>query len=56
MDGLPGRNAVTRAGAFAVDPDPPGAQQLFETAMAECGIMALEPAIETQGRVGGRER
>src|SRR5229473_1196428 len=42
---------VTGAGALAVDPDIPGAQQLFETAMAECRIVTLEPAVETQGDV-----
>src|SRR5882724_1879065 len=46
-DGLTRRNAVTRAGALAVDSNPPGAQQPFEAAMAECGIVTLEPAVET---------
>src|SRR5262249_58508320 len=35
-DRLTGCHPVTRAGAFAVDADPPGTQQLFEPPMAEC--------------------
>src|SRR6516165_5558185 len=47
-DDLTRRQAVTGAGALTVDPDPTRAQQLFEMAMAERGVVPLEPAVETK--------
>ena len=47
----PGVDRIAGAGALAVDPDLPGAQQLFEPAVAEAGIMPLEPAVEPAGAV-----
>src|SRR5438132_14172270 len=55
-DGLARHHMVTGAGALAVDPDPPGTQQPFEAPMAECGIVALEPAIETNRPVLAGDR
>src|ERR1700736_3867589 len=46
-DGLARYHMVTGAGALAVDPDPPGPQQLFEAPMAERWVVTLEPAVET---------
>ena len=48
--------AMLRAGAYppAVDAHLPGAQQLFESAVAEVREMPLEPAVETQLALGGR--
>src|SRR5437879_2513696 len=45
-DRLAGGDGITGVGALAVDPDLPGAQQLFEPAVAERGVMPPEPAIE----------
>ncbi len=39
---------VAGLGALAVDPDLPGAQQLFEPAMGQRRVMAPEPAIEAK--------
>ncbi len=44
---LPRLDAVASLGALAVEPHLPRAQQLLQRAMAERGIMPLEPAIQT---------
>src|SRR5205807_7984612 len=41
-------DAVAGARPLAVDTDAPRAQQLLELAMAQCRIMALEPAVEAK--------
>ena len=50
-DRLARRDRVAGAGALAVDPDLPGAQQLFEPAVTEARIMPLEPAVEPAGAI-----
>src|SRR6516162_7834243 len=45
-DRLPRHDPVARTGALAVDPNAPGAQQLFEMSVSQGGVMALEPAID----------
>ena len=45
-DRLAGRNGIAGAGSLAVDADLAGAQQLFELAVAEPGIVPPEPAVE----------
>ena len=50
-DRLARRDRVAGAGALAVNPDLPGAQQLFEPSVAEARIMPLEPAVEPPGAV-----
>ena len=47
---------VARAGALTVDPDVSRAQQPFEAAVAECGIVPLEPAVETNRTVFAANR
>ena len=43
--------AVAGLGFFAVQPHLPCAQQLFEQSMTKCGIVPLEPAVDTQAGV-----
>ncbi len=50
-DRLARGDRVAGAGALAIYPDLPGAQQLFEPPVAETRIMPLEPAVEPAGPV-----
>jgi hypothetical protein len=53
---LAGRDPVACIRALAVEPDLPGAQELFQPAMTEFGEMPLEPAVEADFGVLGRHR
>ena len=53
-DRLAGADRVTGPGAFAVDPDLAGAQQLFQPAVAQAGIVPPEPAVPELGRLHAR--
>ncbi len=50
-DRLARTDPVTGPRPLAVDADPPGAEQFFELAVTETGIMALEPAVEAERAV-----
>src|SRR5579875_1889065 len=54
-DTLAGNHAVAGIDALAVEADLPGPQELLETAVGERREMALEPAIESDFSVLGRD-